>query len=229
MHCTDLMGKKIESTVNCLNRFVWTHRAVNPTFTLLKTSWTWHTFYSKGHIEFFILAKINSKGPQTWINPLHMIPRAWRKGEKNRSLAETLKVARQESRKEHFHVLMKELGSDGSSSQLTSGTGIWHMLQTDRQQYTYSCKVLALLVLAYAASWPAKNRFTGWFDFPQLLHKAWGQGGWGEGGDVGEMEGVIADWSSLTSQRLSSALTTAISQAATFSMSKALILNCVLR
>lgn len=72
----------------------------------------------------------------------------------------------------------KSFISDGSSLQLTSGTGIWHMLQMDRQQYMYSCKVLALLVLAHAASWPAESRSAGQFDFPQLLYKAWGQGRW---------------------------------------------------
>lgn len=76
--------------------------------------------------------------------------------------------------------------SNGSSFQLTSGTGIWHMLQMDRQQYPYSCNVLALLFLAHAASWPAESRFAGWFDFPQLSYKARGQGRWGEKGVVGE-------------------------------------------
>lgn len=119
--------------------------------------------------------------------------------------------------------------SDVSSPQLTSGTGIWHMLQMDRQQYTYSWKVLALLVLAHAASWPAESRFAGRFDFPQLLYKTWGQGRW-EGGDIGESEGGVADWSLLTAQRLNSSTTTAISQAATFSTRKlqALHLNNVL-
>lgn len=97
--------------------------------------------------------------------------------------------------------------------------GIWLMLQMDRQWYMYSCKVLAFLVLAHTASWPAESRFAGWFDFPQLLYKAWGQGRWGEGGDVGE-ERVIADWSLLTAQRLASTLTATKFQAATFSMCK---------
>lgn len=52
------------------------------------------------------------------------------------------------------------------------------MLQMDKQLCTYSCKVLALLVLAHAASWPAESRSAGQFDFPQLLCKAWGQRRW---------------------------------------------------
>lgn len=54
--------------------------------------------------NFLYSLKKYSSGPQAWINSLHMIPRAWRKGEENKWLVEKFREARWESGKKHFHV-----------------------------------------------------------------------------------------------------------------------------
>jgi len=58
--------------------------------------------------NFLYSLRKNSSGPQTWINSLHTIPSAWRKGEEDKQLAEKIRGARWESEREQFQILMNK-------------------------------------------------------------------------------------------------------------------------